>query len=98
MNEEEFREMADAEAYKGTRWWAAERPRKTGGEREGVRETRLGLGGPGWTVAVAVALTLTRLWRVRPAHAPHTPGLQQGCFSLVCTWRLCYAAAMQDNY
>jgi len=48
VNEEEFREMADAEAYKGTRWWAAERPRKTGGEREGVRETRLGLGGPRW--------------------------------------------------
>ena len=43
VNEEEFREMADAEAYKGTRWRAAERPRKTGGETG-----RRGLGKQGW--------------------------------------------------
>jgi hypothetical protein len=57
-----------AEAYKGRggERGGGRRRDRGDGRGEGVRETRLG--GPRWTVA----LTLARLWRVRPAHTPHS--------------------------
>ena len=97
VNEEEFREMADAEAYKGTRWWAAERPRKTGGETG-----RRGLGKQGWEGLAGLdggggahaRSALEGPPSPEPTHL--APGRPQGPSLLSALWRLCYATAMQN--